>query len=43
MDETTFSFDSADDVTVSVYRWTGDVTPKAIVQIAHGMGELTGG
>jgi alpha-beta hydrolase superfamily lysophospholipase len=26
-------------VTVSVYRWTGDAPPSAIVQIAHGMGE----
>ncbi len=39
MDEATFSFDAADGVSVSVFRWTGDPAPKAIVQIAHGMGE----
>ena len=39
MDEATFSFDAADGVDVSVFRWTNVAPPKAIVQIAHGMGE----
>ena len=39
MDETSFSFDAADGVSVSVYRWTNVAPAKAIVQIAHGMGE----
>ncbi len=39
MDETTFSFASSDGTAVHVYRWTGDGVPKAVVQIAHGMGE----
>ena len=39
MDEATFSFDAADGVSVSVFRWTNVAPPKAIVQIAHGMGE----
>jgi alpha-beta hydrolase superfamily lysophospholipase len=39
VDELTFSFDVADGTKIEAYRWTGDGTPKAIVQIAHGMGE----
>jgi alpha-beta hydrolase superfamily lysophospholipase len=39
MDETTFSFAAADGSDIAVYRWSGDEAPKAIVQIAHGMGE----
>jgi alpha-beta hydrolase superfamily lysophospholipase len=39
MDETTFSFAAADGSDITVYRWTGDGEPKALVQIAHGMGE----
>jgi hypothetical protein len=39
MDETTFSFAAADGSDIAVYRWSGDGAPKAIVQIAHGMGE----
>ena len=39
MDETTFTFKSTDGEEVFVYRWAGDADPKAIVQIAHGMGE----
>ena len=39
MDETTFTFDAADGVDVSVFRWTNVAPAKAIVQIAHGMGE----
>ncbi len=39
MDETTFSFGAVDGSDIAVYRWTGDRAPKAVVQIAHGMGE----
>ncbi len=39
MDETVFSFATADGIDVVAYRWTGTRPPKAIVQIAHGMGE----
>src|SRR3954468_20336920 len=39
VDELTFSFDVADNTKIEAYRWTGDGPPKAIVQIAHGMGE----
>ena len=39
MDETVFSFATADGTNVVAYRWTGTRPPKAIVQIAHGMGE----
>src|SRR5688572_33161068 len=42
MDETTFSFAAADGSDITVYRWTGDQAPKAVVQIAHGMGEHAG-
>jgi alpha-beta hydrolase superfamily lysophospholipase len=39
MDETTFFFTAADGSDIAVYRWSGGPAPKAIVQIAHGMGE----
>ena len=39
MDETTFTFAGTDGAEISAYRWAGDGAPKAIVQIAHGMGE----
>ncbi len=39
MDETTFTIGSSDGEQVFVYRWAGDGDPKAIVQLAHGMGE----
>ena len=39
MDETTFTFPTDDGESIFVYRWTGEGEPKAIVQIAHGMGE----
>ena len=42
MDETTFTFPTDDGETVFVYRWSGAGEPKAIVQIAHGMGEHAG-
>ncbi len=37
----TFTFASSDGLEVFVYRWAGK-TPKAVVQIAHGMGEHAG-
>ena len=39
MDTTTFTLTSADGEEVFVYRWSGDEAPRAVVQIAHGMGE----
>ena len=39
MDTTTFTLTSADGEEVFVYRWSGDGEPRAVVQIAHGMGE----
>ena len=39
MDTTTFTLTSADGEEVFVYRWSGDRQPRAVVQIAHGMGE----
>ncbi len=42
MEESTFSFTAADGAEITAYRWTGDGPPRAIVQIAHGMGEHAG-
>jgi alpha-beta hydrolase superfamily lysophospholipase len=42
MEATRFSFTAADGTQVAAYRWSGDGTPRAIVQIAHGMGEHAG-
>jgi alpha-beta hydrolase superfamily lysophospholipase len=42
METTRFSFAAADGTTVEAYRWDGDGDPKAVVQIAHGMGEHAG-
>jgi alpha-beta hydrolase superfamily lysophospholipase len=42
VNEQTFSFDAADGSEIAAYRWTGDQPPRAIVQIAHGMGEHAG-
>ena len=39
MDETTFTMTAADGTKVAVDRYSPDGAPKAIVQIAHGMGE----
>ena len=39
MDATDFTMTSEDNEQVFVYRWSGDGEPRAIVQIAHGMGE----
>ncbi|WP_028935618.1 alpha/beta fold hydrolase [Pseudonocardia spinosispora] len=36
---TTFSYDSADGVTVTAYRWDPAEEPVGIVQLTHGMGE----
>ncbi len=42
MDTTTDTFTSADGEEIFLYRWSGDGDPKAIVQLAHGMGEHAG-
>lgn len=42
MDETSLYFTADDGEEVVAYRWTGDGEPRAIVQIAHGMGEHAG-
>lgn len=39
MQESTFSITTGDGTEVAAYRWSDDGTPRAIVQIAHGMGE----
>ena len=39
MNEQALSFPSDDGTVIEVYRWSGTGTPRAIVQIAHGMGE----
>lgn len=37
-----FTFDSDDGVKIHVHEWKPDTPPRAIVQIAHGMGEHAG-
>jgi len=39
MDATDFTITSADGEEVFVHRWSGPGRPRAVVQIAHGMGE----
>jgi alpha-beta hydrolase superfamily lysophospholipase len=39
MDTSDFKLTTDDAETIVGYRWSGDGAPKAIVQIAHGMGE----
>lgn len=39
MDESTFALTSGAGDEIFVYRWAGEGEPKAVVQIAHGMGE----
>ena len=39
MDEKTFTLTAADGTEVFVYKWSSDGAPRAVVQIAHGMGE----
>ncbi len=39
MDESTFTFPSSDGTEIHVYRWSPPGEPRAIVQLAHGMGE----
>jgi alpha-beta hydrolase superfamily lysophospholipase len=39
MQNTTFTFTSSDGEEVFVYRWAPDGEPRAVVQVAHGMGE----
>ena len=42
MDESTLTFTAADGTEIHAYRWSPDGPAKAIVQIAHGMGEHAG-
>ena len=44
MDETTLRFTSeaGDGAEITAYRWSGDGDPRAIVVVAHGMGEHAG-
>jgi len=42
MEETMIAFTAPDGEEIVVYRWEGVEPPKAIVQIAHGMGEHAG-
>ncbi|MFC4464261.1 alpha/beta fold hydrolase [Streptomyces xiangluensis] len=37
-----FTFDSKDGVQIHVHEWKPDAPPRAVVQIAHGMGEHAG-
>jgi alpha-beta hydrolase superfamily lysophospholipase len=37
-----FTFDSKDGVRIHVHEWRPDTPPRAVVQIAHGMGEHAG-
>ncbi|GAB2832205.1 alpha/beta hydrolase [Lentzea nigeriaca] len=37
-----FTFDSEDGVRIHVHEWKPDTSPRAIVQIGHGMGEHAG-
>jgi alpha-beta hydrolase superfamily lysophospholipase len=39
VDESTLTLTASDGEDIALFRWTGDAAPKAIVQIAHGMGE----
>ncbi len=39
MNEDTFTFAGSDGESIHAYRWSGDGAPRAIVQVAHGMGE----
>ena len=39
MDESSFSFTSDDGTEIQAYRWSPAGDPRAIVQLAHGMGE----
>lgn len=39
MTEDTFEIAGSDGLAVHVYRWSGDSEPRAVAQLAHGMGE----
>ena len=39
MKSTTFTYKDQDDVEIFVYKWEPDQTPKAVVQISHGLAE----
>ncbi|GAA1397598.1 alpha/beta hydrolase [Luteococcus peritonei] len=42
MDETTFTITTADGQDLQVYRWAPSGTPRAVVQVQHGLGEHGG-
>ena len=42
MNEDTFEIAGSDGLAVHVYRWSADSEPRAVVQLAHGMGEHAG-
>jgi alpha-beta hydrolase superfamily lysophospholipase len=42
MQASTFTLTATDGVPLFVYRWLPDATPKAVVQIAHGLAEHAG-
>lgn len=42
MNEHTFEIAGGDGLAVHVYRWSGNSEPRAVVQLAHGMGEHAG-
>ncbi|WP_296136518.1 alpha/beta hydrolase [uncultured Tessaracoccus sp.] len=42
MDETTFSLATPDGIELQVYRWAPAGTPRAVVQVHHGLGEHAG-
>ncbi|BCW87694.1 Monoacylglycerol lipase [Alphaproteobacteria bacterium SO-S41] len=39
MEETRFEIEGRDGASIACYRWQGDEPPRAVVQVAHGMGE----
>lgn len=39
MTEDDFTLTGSDDTSIRGYRWSGDGTPRAIINLAHGMGE----
>jgi len=39
MDESTFTFTTADDIEVQTFRWAPEGAPRAVVQVQHGLAE----
>lgn len=42
MDETTTVFTSRDGIEIQTYRWAPDRSPRAVVQVQHGLAEHAG-